>query len=63
MNDPVCLKVRTPSVISELNVIELLEVDGNAFIPVGDLTERLAFLEGRLSALETQFTALLAVGG
>jgi hypothetical protein len=63
MNDSVVLKVRTPSGISELNVIELLEVNGNAFIPVGDLTERLAFLEGRLSALETQFTALLAVGG
>ena len=63
MNDSVVLKVRTPSGISELNVIELLEVNGNVFIPVGDLTERLAFLEGRLSALETQFTALLAVGG
>lgn len=63
MNETVCLKVRTPAGVSELNVIELLEVDGRAFVPVGEFTEGLAFLEGRLSALETQFSALLAAGG
>lgn len=58
-----CLKVRTPGGVSELNVIELLEVDGRPFVPAGDLSERLAFLEGRLVSLEQQFSAALANGG
>lgn len=61
MNDQVCLKVRTPSGVSELHVIELLEVDGRPFVPAGDLTERLAFLEGRITSLEQQLG--VALGG
>jgi hypothetical protein len=63
MNEAVCLKVRTPAGVSELNVLELLEVDGRSFIPAGDMVERLAYLEGRLQSLETQFSAALASGG
>jgi hypothetical protein len=63
MNDTVCLKVRTPGGVSELHVVELLEVDGRPFHPAGDLSERLAYLDGRLASLESQFLAVLASGG
>jgi len=63
MNETVCLKVRTASGVSELNVIELIEVDGRTYLPSGDFLERMAFLEGRLHSLETQFAAALAHGG
>lgn len=61
MNEQTCLKVRTPSGVSELHVIELLEVDGRPFVPAGDFTERLAFLEGRITSLEQQLG--VALGG
>jgi len=63
MNDTMSLKVRTPAGISELHVIELIEVDGRAFLPSGDILERMAFLEGKLHTLESQFAAALANGG
>ena len=63
MNDTVCLKVRTPGGVSQLNVTELLEVDGRPYHPAGDLSERLAYLEGRIVSLETQFSIALTNGG
>ena len=52
MSDSTCLKVRTLSGgTSELNVMELLEIDGKPFHPAGDFSERLAFLEGRIVSL------------
>ena len=64
MSETTCLKIRTQSgITSELNVLELLEVDGRPFVPAGDLSERLAFLEGRLVSLEQQFAAALVSGG
>ena len=52
MSEPTCFKVRTLSGgTSELNVMELLEIDGKPFHPAGDFSERLAFLEGRIVSL------------
>ena len=64
MSESTCLKVRTLSGgTSELNVLELLEIDGKPFHPAGDLSERLAYLEGRIVSLETQFALAVASGG
>jgi len=51
------IKFKTKSgAISELEIEELLEIDGRHYNPAGvspELQQHLAFIEGRLSTIET----------
>jgi len=58
MSERTLLKVRTPSGISELQVDELIEVNGRAYIEnesmpadVSRLTDRVCLIEATLAAL------------
>ena len=61
MSDHVLIKVRTPAGTSELRVLELLEVNGQAYMVNEDVppSARLQSLEDRVVILEATLAALL----
>jgi hypothetical protein len=51
------IKVKTKSgFITDMTIDEIIEIDGKPYAPGESLADRLAFLEGRVSAIETIFT-------